>query len=75
MIVRSVFGEGAALAVLADLAALAGVEPATVLGVGVRPPSLLIVLVHQLVVLPLAVGLRLDQLRFVDAAVNELLLR
>lgn len=40
-----------------------------------RPPALLVVLVHQLVVLALAVGLRLDQLRLVDAAVDELLLR
>lgn len=40
-----------------------------------RPPALLVVLVNQLVVLALAVGLRLDQLRLVDAAVHELLLR
>lgn len=74
MIVRSALGEGAALAVLAQLAALARVETPTVLRVGVRLSALLVVLVHQLVVLALAVSLRLDQLRLVDAPVDKLLL-
>ena len=73
----SALGEGGPLRILgtfAEIAAFAGVEFA-ILAIGEGLPPILVVLIHQIVVLTLAVGLSLNQFGFVDASIYKLLLR
>ena len=73
----SALGEGGPLGILgtfAEITTLAGIKFA-VLAVGEGLPPVLIVLIHQIVVLTLAIGFSLNQLGFVDASIDKLLFR